>query len=69
MKKGIVPRSGIDTERCQMGFQSYNRGWIFGYKLHMVSSTGSLIVPLSLTLSISANVTTAANVQRIIRGL
>ena len=22
-------------------------GWIFGYKLHMVASTGSIIVPLA----------------------
>ena len=29
-----------------MGIQSYKQ-WIFGYKLHLVSSTGSLIVPLS----------------------
>src|SRR5690348_5039885 len=26
---------------------SNNKGWIFGYKLHMISTTGSLIVPLS----------------------
>ena len=26
---------------------SHTKGWIFGYKLHIVSSTGSLIVPLS----------------------
>ena len=29
-----------------MGIQSY-KGWIFGYKLHMVASTGSIIVPLA----------------------
>ncbi|HET7390654.1 MAG TPA: transposase, partial [Nitrososphaeraceae archaeon] len=45
MIKGIVPRSGIDTDaRC--GF-SHTKKWIFGYKLHITSSTGSLIVPLS----------------------
>jgi DDE family transposase len=44
MKKGIVPRSGIDTD-ARWGF-SHSKGWIFGYKLHMVSSTGSLILPL-----------------------
>ncbi len=54
MKKGIVPCSGIDTD-ARWGF-SHTRGWIFGYKLHMVSSTGSVVVPLS------ADVTTA-NVQ------
>ncbi len=42
-----------------MGIQSYHEGWIFGYKLHMVSSTNSssVVVPLS-----AADVTTA-NVQ------
>jgi hypothetical protein len=43
--KGVVPRSGIDTD-ARWGF-SHSKGWIFGYKLHMVSSTGSLIIPLS----------------------
>ncbi len=43
--KGIVPRSGIDID-AKWGF-SHTRGWIFGYKLHLISSTGSLIVPLS----------------------
>ena len=53
MKKGIVPRSGIDTE-ARWGY-SHTRGWIFGYKLHMISSTdsSSVIIPLS------ADVTTA----------
>ena len=45
MNKGVVPRSGIDTD-ARWGF-SHTRGWIFGYKLHLISSTGSLIVPLS----------------------
>jgi hypothetical protein len=45
MKKGIVPRSGIDTG-AMWGF-SHTKGWIFGYKLHLISSTiGSVIVPL-----------------------
>ena len=51
MKKGIVPCSGIDTD-ARWGF-SHTRGWIFGYKLHLISSTDSLIVPLA------ADVTTA----------
>ena len=54
MDKGIVPRSGIDKD-AQWGF-SRTKGWIFGYKLHMVSSAGSIVVPLS------ADITTA-NVQ------
>ncbi|HET7285106.1 MAG TPA: transposase [Nitrososphaeraceae archaeon] len=54
MDKGIVPRSGIDTN-ARWGF-SHNKGWIFGYKLHLISSTGSLIVPLAADF-------TTANVQ------
>jgi hypothetical protein len=45
MIKGVVPRSGIDTI-ARWGF-SHTKGWIFGYKLHITASTGSLIVPLS----------------------
>ena len=52
MKEGITPRPGIDTD-AKWGF-SNTRGWIYGYKLHMVSSTySSAIVPLT------ADVTTA----------
>ena len=54
MTKGIVPRSGIDTD-ARWGF-SHTKGWIFGYKLHVISSTGSLIIPLSADF-------TTANVQ------
>jgi hypothetical protein len=54
MEKGIVPCPGIDTD-AQWGY-SHTKGWIYGYKLHMISSTGSVVVPLS------ADVTTA-NVQ------
>ena len=43
--KGLVLCSGIDTD-ARWGF-SHTKQWIFGYKLHIVSSTGSLIVPLS----------------------
>jgi hypothetical protein len=53
-KEGIVPCSGIDKD-ARWSY-SHTKGWIFGYKLHMISSTGSIIVPLS------ADVTTA-NVQ------
>jgi Transposase DDE domain len=45
MIKGVVPRSGIDTD-ARWGF-SHTKQWIFGYKLHITSSTGFLIVPLS----------------------
>ena len=40
MKKKEVPRSGIDTD-ARWGF-SHTKGWVFGYKLHMVASTGSI---------------------------
>ena len=53
MKKGIVPCSGIDTV-AKWGY-SRTKGWVFGYKLHMICSTdlSSTIIPLS------ADVTTA----------
>ncbi len=44
---------GIDTD-ARWGFSKI-RGWVFGYKLHMSCSTGSLIVPLSADFS-TANV-------------
>jgi DDE family transposase len=45
MTEGVIPRSGIDSD-ARWGF-SHTKGWIFGYKLHLISSTGSVIVPLS----------------------
>ena len=39
------PRSGIDKD-ARWGYSS-NKGWLFGYKLHLAASTGSLIVPLA----------------------
>ena len=54
MIKGIVPCSGIDID-ARWGF-SHTKQWIFGYKLHITASTGSLIVPLSPDF-------TTANVQ------
>jgi hypothetical protein len=54
INKGIVPRSGIDTD-ARWGF-SHTKGWIFGYKLHLISNTGSTIVPLAADF-------TTANVQ------
>jgi Transposase DDE domain len=44
MEKGFV-YSGTDTD-ARWG-KSRTKGWVFGYKLHIVSSTGSLIVPIS----------------------
>src|SRR3954451_13192756 len=51
MEKGELPRSGIDTG-ARWGY-SHTKGWVFGYKLHLTSTTGKLIVPLT------ADVTTA----------
>ncbi len=51
MKKGIVPCSGIDTD-AKWGY-SHTKGWVFGYKLHLTSTTGEIVVPLT------ADVTTA----------
>jgi len=51
MEKGIVPCPGIDTD-ARWGY-SHTKGWIFGYKLHLTSTTGDLVVPLT------ADVTTA----------
>ncbi|SRR5579885_560650 len=45
IKKGIIPRPGIDTD-ARWGF-ARTKGWMFGYKIHMVSSTGDLVVPLA----------------------
>jgi hypothetical protein len=39
MTKEIVPHSGIDTD-ARWVF-SHTKGWIFGYKLHLISTTGS----------------------------
>jgi len=53
MKEGIVPYSGIDTD-ARWGY-SNTKEWIFGYKLHVVSSTD----PYSTIVPLSADVTTA----------
>ena len=52
MVKGFV-YSGTDTD-ARWG-KSKTKGWVFGYKLHLVSSTGSLVVPLSADFT-TANV-------------
>ena len=53
MKKKVVPYSGIDTD-AMWGF-SHTKGWIFGYKLHLISSTDSIIVPLAVDFT-TANI-------------
>ena len=52
MEKGEVPRSGIDTG-ARWGYSHTKKGWVFGYKLHITSTTGELVLPLT------ADVTTA----------
>jgi uncharacterized protein with PQ loop repeat len=54
MKKGIVPCPGIDTD-AKWGY-GHTKGWVFGYKLHLTSTTGEIVVPLT------ADVTTTANI-------
>ena len=53
MREGRVPYTGIDTE-AKWG-KSRTKGWLYGYKLHLTCSTGSLIVPLSAEFT-TANV-------------
>jgi hypothetical protein len=53
MSKGVVPRMVL-TLTPDGGF-SHTRGWIFGYKLHLISSTGPIIIPLSADFT-TANV-------------
>jgi hypothetical protein len=45
MERGeIVPRPGIDTGARWWGYSHTKEGWIFGYKLHITSTTGELVV-------------------------
>lgn len=53
MKEGIVPCSGIDTD-AKWG-RSRTKGWIFGYKLHVICNTD----PSPTIIPLSADVTTA----------
>ncbi len=41
MKKGEVPCPGIDTD-ARWGY-SHTKGWVFGYKLHLTSTTGKIV--------------------------
>ena len=51
MKKGIVPRSGIDTDA--KGGYSHTKGWIFGYKLHLTSTAAidEIMIPLTTAVT------------------
>ncbi len=44
MNKGIVPCPGTKTA-ARLDYSSM-KDWIFGYKLHIISSTGSIFVSL-----------------------
>ena len=44
--------AGIDTD-ARWGYSHTKKGWVFGYKLHLTSTTGKIVVPLT------ADVTTA----------
>ena len=56
-KKGELPCPGIDTD-ARWGYSHTKKGWVFGYKLHLTSTTtadvGKIVVPLT-----AADVTTA----------
>jgi hypothetical protein len=46
MEKGVVPRPGIDTDAIWWGYSHTKGRWIFGYELHIISTTtDDLIVP------------------------
>ena len=63
MIKGIVPRSGIIDTDARWGF-SHTKGWVFGYKLHMISSTGlTTMVPLALILQLATYRITRCPIQ------
>jgi hypothetical protein len=53
--KGIVSRSGIDTD-AKWGY-SHTKGWIFGYKLHLTCTAAIYehVVPLTIDVT-TANV-------------
>jgi hypothetical protein len=53
MIQGTIPRSGIDID-ARWGFPS-TKGWLYGYKLHICCTTGSIVVPLAAAVT-SANV-------------
>lgn len=65
MEKGGVSCQSIDIDSRWWGYSHTNEGWVFGYKLHIISTittttkiADSLIVPIAS----AADVTTTANV-------
>lgn len=61
MENGMVPRSGIDTD-ARWGF-SHTKGWVFGYKLHMISSTGLTTTTTTTIIPLAAADVTTGNIQ------
>ncbi|MFQ6075339.1 MAG: hypothetical protein ACE5Z5_04285 [Candidatus Bathyarchaeia archaeon] len=59
------PCSGIDTD-VRWG-RSATSGWVFGYKLHLVSTTLPIAVPLSANIT-TANVANNRTYPRLIEG-
>ena len=62
VNKGIVPHSGIDPD-ARWGY-SHTKGWVFGYKLHLTSTTTTTASAVSgggehLVVPLTADVTTA----------
>ena len=43
MEKGIVPRSGIDTDARWWDYSHTNKGWVFGYRLHLTCTTEEIM--------------------------
>jgi hypothetical protein len=55
MERGEVPCPGIDTG-AMWGYSHTTERWVFGYKLHLTSTTGELVVPLTAYVTTTANV-------------
>ena len=66
MKQNRIPVSGIDTD-ARWGF-SKSKGWVWGYKLHLSCSTGSLVVPLSSDVT-AANVHDGKQYEKLVESL
>jgi hypothetical protein len=54
MERGEVPCPGIDTG-AMWGYSHTTERWVFGYKLHLTSTTGELVVPLTAYVTTTAN--------------
>ena len=50
-----MPNSGIDTDARGWGYSHTKEGWVFRYKIRLISTTGDLVVPLTTDVT-TANV-------------